>query len=173
MRIYLTGYMGSGKSYIGRNLAKRLHFGFLDLDDYIEARAGAKISQIFAKKGEASFRQLERERLLETQFCHRYIISTGGGTACFFDNMDWINSMGWSIFLDTAIPLILERLLRKKAHRPLIANLSDHEILAFITKKLEERRPFYEKANIVLTKTHEEEDVLSELTKYCQLRLFL
>ena len=164
--------MGSGKSYIGRNLAKNLNLGFLDLDDYIEARAGATIAEIFANNNESYFRKLERRMLEETKQCHQYIISTGGGTACFFDNMDWINQNGISIFLDTSIPIIFERLLRKKAHRPLIANKSDKEILEFISQKLEERRPFYEKANIVLSKNSEEEDVLSILTNYCQLRIY-
>ena len=138
MRIFLTGFMGSGKSYAGKRLAERLDFSFIDLDEYLEEKENCSISSIFQEKGEAHFRNLERQYLHEMIQYEQIIISTGGGTPCFFDNMNWINNNGVSIFLQTSVEVIVQRLQKEKDHRPLIAGLSKEELSQFVSQKLED-----------------------------------
>ncbi len=149
LRIYLIGFMGSGKTHHGKRLATRMEYGFLDLDDLIVSRTGRTISQLFAEAGDATFRKIEREALHSTRELERYIISCGGGTPCYFDNMAWINAHGLSIYLQTAPELLHVRLLKGRRKRPLIAALSEAELWDFIIKKMEERAPFYRQAAVI------------------------
>ena len=149
MRIYLIGFMGSGKTFTGKQLAEKLGFLFLDLDLLIEAEAGMDIAQIFKKFGEDHFREAERKALHFTLELENAIISTGGGTPCFFDNMEWINRHGKSIYLDTPPQILTQRLLPERDHRPLLRSFDEHTLLEFIQSKLSERAYFYRKAAII------------------------
>lgn len=150
MKIILLGYMGSGKTTIGKKLAKKLYLPFFDLDQYIESREGTSIPEIFKNKGEIYFRKIEHTYLQEfLQGNEEYILSLGGGTPCYAGNMDIIlNQEGVkSIYLQANVPTIKERISKNKHKRPLIASLSDEKLTEFIAKHLFERRNFYEQAH--------------------------
>jgi len=138
--------MGCGKSYIGKGLAEQLGWEFLDMDDFLEANEGMTISQIFAEGGESLFRQLERNYLHATYDFTNTVIATGGGAPCFFDNVDWMNENGQTIYLDTPVSILVERLKSETAHRPLLAGKTDLQLTEFISQKLTERQQFYQQA---------------------------
>ncbi len=144
--IFLIGYMGSGKSTLGKALAARCDVRFIDLDDYIEEQQGMTIREIFASKGEAAFRDIERASLLEVGSMPDTLVACGGGTPCFGDNMDVMNANGITVFLDTSHARLLERLKRGRHKRPLIASLTDDELDQHISRQLAERRPHYSRA---------------------------
>lgn len=148
--IYLIGFMGSGKSHIGRLLVARLtDYTFIDLDDYILQKSGAaSISAIFESKGEAYFRMLETAALQDTLALRPAVVATGGGTACFGDNMQWMNENGLTVFLNPPIETIHKRLKNNRRKRPLLADLEDGALLDFIKNLLAQRLPYYTKAGI-------------------------
>ncbi len=148
-RVYLIGYMGSGKSTMGRWLADALHWNFIDLDQYIENKYHKTIPQIFDDEGEAGFREKEAFCLTEVSEFEEVIIGAGGGTPCFFNNMDVINASGISIYIKLTPQRIYDRLMTSKNKRPLIDGKSGDELLQFIADKLIEREPFYNKAKVV------------------------
>jgi len=166
MKIFLVGFMGSGKSYVGRHLAPLMNFSFIDMDHFIERKEEQPISQIFAGEGESHFREIERKALEGTQDFHRFIIGTGGGAPCFFDNMDWMNNNGLTVYLKTPEETIFERLIKKRAHRPLVARLTDQQLKNYIHEKIQERAAFYESAQIIYERKYEEEDVVANLQVY-------
>lgn len=149
MRIFLTGFMGSGKTYTGKRIAQAMNFDFLDLDELITDKEQMSIAQIFDKVGEGGFRKAERSALLSCVSLDKTIIATGGGTPCFFDNLEWMKSNGIVIYLEAAPNLLVSRLRGEMAHRPLIAGMEDEELHSFIQQKLEERSSFYEKSHII------------------------
>lgn len=151
MKIFLVGFMGCGKTRLGKNLSNALQRNFIDLDVLIEHTQNASIPEIFAAKGEKGFREIEKSTLQQSAFADDSIISTGGGAPCFFDNMDWMNENGLTIFLDPPIKVLADRLINAKTERPLIKGKSFDELVIFIEEKLYERRPFYEKAALSLT----------------------
>lgn len=138
--------MGAGKSFWSRFLAKKLNYIAFDLDDVIIDNAGMSIAQIFDEKGEAYFRQLEAATLKDFKDKDNFLLATGGGTPCFYDNMEWMNQNGQTIWIDESTDVLVKRLKPEKTHRPLLANLSDEELSQFLNAKLEERAPFYKKA---------------------------
>lgn len=146
--VFLMGYMGCGKSTLGRALAEELGVQFVDLDAYIEERFGKKVSEIFAEMGEEGFRREERRMLEEVSEMSDVIVACGGGTPCYFDNVGLMNSRGITVYLSVSIERLTERLTRPKAKakRPLIAQKSDDEIRQFIIDALEKRNPFYSQA---------------------------
>jgi len=150
MNIYLIGFMGSGKSHTGQQLADALEMPFVDLDDRIEALAGCSIAQLFEYKGETYFRELEASALRATLSDDPAVISCGGGTPCFHDNMDWIKTNGLSIYLKASIPLLVKRLKKGQEHRPLIRGLNEAELAAFIEERVAQREFFYSQAEMVL-----------------------
>lgn len=163
MRIFLIGFMGSGKSYSGKRLAHALEYPFIDLDDQIEEKEQRKISEVFAREGEAIFRKIERSALHELRQFQKAVISCGGGTPCFFDNMDWMNQNGLTIYLKTPVDILVSRLESEKAHRPLlnqIENLSE-----FIIKKIKERELYYNQASIIYEQLALDEKVHEILSK--------
>ncbi len=148
MLIFLVGFMGSGKSYVGRNLAPLLNFDYVDIDKYIEEQEGLTVKEIFEQKGEDYFRQLEKDFIQQLESEENLVVSTGGGAPCFFDNMDVMNEKGLTIYLNRNKEKTIWRLLKGQYKRPLIANLSPKELEAFYDERLESRKPFYEKAKL-------------------------
>lgn len=149
-RIILVGYMGSGKTTVGKTLSKETGMMFYDLDWYIESRMRKSVSQIFAEKGEEGFRKIEYNMLHEVAEFEDVIISCGGGTPCFFDNMDYLNQQGDVIYLKATPETLYKHLLMAKVERPLLKGKSSEELVAYITEHLKERAPFYEKARYTL-----------------------
>lgn len=146
--IFLIGYMGCGKSTMGRALQKMTDLQFIDLDQYIEVRYHANVRDIFERYGEDGFRDIERRMLHEVGEFEDVVIACGGGTPCFFDNMEYMNSRGISVFLDTSIPKLHTRLMRGRHKRPLIADKNDEELREFIVKALEARMKWYSQAKV-------------------------
>ena len=149
-RIILIGYMGSGKTTIGRALSKETGMMFYDLDWYIESRMRKTVSQIFAEKGEEGFRKIEYNLLHEVAEFEDVIISCGGGTPCFFDNMDYLNQQGDVVYLKATPETLYKHLLMAKVERPLLKDKTPEELIAYITEHLKEREPFYGKARHIL-----------------------
>ena len=149
-RIILIGYMGAGKTTVGKALAKELGIPFYDLDWYIENRRRKTVSEIFAEVGEEGFRQIEHNMLHEVAEFEDVIISCGGGTPCFFDNMDYLNQQGDVIYLKATPETLYKHLLMAKIERPLLKGKSAEELIAYITEHLKEREPFYGKARHIL-----------------------
>jgi shikimate kinase len=166
MRIVLLGYMGSGKSTVGKLLAQHLNFQFLDLDDYIESQLNASISSIFKDKGEIYFRKKETELLHKALHeMDNFVLSVGGGTPCYANNMNIIlEETPWVFYLKCSIPTLVKRLSRGKEHRPLIAHLKEEEIPEFIGKHLFERSPFYSRAHkTILCDTKSAQTISTEI----------
>lgn len=151
IRIFLTGYMGAGKTTLGKALAKRLEIPFIDLDWYIEERYHRSITELFQLYGEAGFRDIERKMLHEVAEFEDVIISTGGGAPCFFDNMDFMNTHGTTVFLDVHPDVLFGRLRIARQQRPILQDKTDEELMAFILKALTDRAPFYTKAQHVFS----------------------
>lgn len=140
--------MGCGKSTMGRAVSELTGFPFIDLDNYIERRFHHSVKEIFAERGETGFRDVERRMLQEVADFEDVIVACGGGTPCFFDNMEYMNERGTTVFLNTPIPRLHSRLIRGRHKRPLIANKSDEELLEFIKEALAGRMEHYSKAQI-------------------------
>lgn len=166
MRIYLIGFMGSGKSYLGRALAEQLGIGFLDLDDIIEQQVGISIADYFRLHGEKSFREIEATCLRATGSLHDHVIATGGGTPCFFNNMEWMNENGTTIFLQAKLPFLVSRLEKEAAQRPLVASLPSQDLASFIEQKIEERMPFYQQAQLEFEVPETGKNGIDTLAKY-------
>lgn len=146
-RIFLVGYMGSGKTTLGKAYARVNALEFIDLDWYIEERMHKMVSELFAERGEEGFRELERKMLHEVGEFEDIMVACGGGTPCFYDNMDYMNGVGDTVFLDVSPEVLFRRLKIAKAKRPLLAGKTDAELMDFIVKALEKRLPFYTRAS--------------------------
>ncbi|NMB49979.1 MAG: shikimate kinase [Bacteroidales bacterium] len=149
-RIFLIGYMGAGKTTIGKELSNILQLGFIDLDKYIQDTHRKSIHQLFEEKGEEGFRNIERKALHEVSTFENMVISCGGGTPCFFDNMEVMNKAGTTIYIQVEPEELANRLLASKTIRPLIAGKSKEELIPFIDKQLHERERYYNKADLVI-----------------------
>jgi shikimate kinase len=149
-KIFLVGMMGSGKSYWTKFLSKKLKTGGYDLDFLIESNEEKTIAEIFAEEGEEYFRKQESKILRWFKEKKSFVLGTGGGTPCYFDNMDWMNKNGLTIFIDPPISQLVDRLIPEKGHRPLICDLSDEALFQFLTQKRLDRLPNYEQAKIKL-----------------------
>ncbi len=148
-RIFLIGFMGCGKSTVGRNLARALNWKFIDLDQFIQEQEGLSITEIFSQQGEEVFRMLEKNALDKVATLENVVIATGGGAPCTHNNLERMKETGLTIYLKLEPEGLLERLLPARKSRPLIANKSDDELLLFIREKLAEREPFYNQASVV------------------------
>jgi shikimate kinase len=170
--LYLLGFMGCGKSHVGKALSKDLKVPFIDLDSFIEQKAQCTIDEIFATKGEAYFRKLEASslRLLKTA---RAVIALGGGTPCFLDNNAWILESGDRFFLDAPIPILIERLLNETEKRPLLKGKNNEELTVFIETKLKERRSFYEQGTYIIKETNLKKIILEIKEKMKQPKLLV
>lgn len=149
-RIILIGYMGAGKTTVGRRLAKDMGLMFYDLDWYITSRMHRTVAQIFEESGEEGFRRIERNMLHEVAEFEDVAISCGGGTPCFFDNMDYLNSRGETFYLKASPDVLYAHLKMGKSVRPLLLGKTPAEVEAFVRAQLLEREPFYSKAKHVL-----------------------
>lgn len=168
MIIILIGYMASGKSTIGKKLAKKLKCDLVDLDDYIEEKEQLTVTEIFKNKGEIYFRKQETHYLKELLASKSQIIlSLGGGTPCFGNNMELIlnEANAKSIYLKASLPKLVKKLIKKKAKRPLIAHLeTEEELTEFIGKHLFERSAFYNQAEVVIsTDNKSKKDITNEI----------
>lgn len=148
-RIFLIGYMGVGKTTLGKELAAKLNYQFVDLDLYIQNRYQKTINEIFAESGESKFREIEHNLLKEVANFEDTVISTGGGTPCFFDNMDVMKQAGMVVYLKTAPDVLLKRLYSGREKRPLIKDKTEAELLDFIVENIAKRDPFYSRAQVV------------------------
>jgi shikimate kinase len=149
-RIYITGFMGSGKTTAGKKLASALKWEFYDLDMLIENREKMFIRDIFTRKGEEYFRKVESDLLKNPGLSGQknYVISVGGGTPCFFDNMDYMLSEGIVVYLRMTPGQLKKRLEKETRERPLLNNLHGNDLLKFIKEKLATREPVYNRATI-------------------------
>ncbi len=150
MRIFLIGFMGTGKSRWGEIWASQHNLKFIDLDIEIKKKIGLSIEEIFEKKGEDFFRDVEAETLIEMDQNDNCIIACGGGTPCFKNNMDWMNENGITVLLNSTPSKILENIINDNKERPLLKKINKGELLFFIEMKLKERMDFYNKAIIRL-----------------------
>ena len=158
MTIFLIGFMGCGKTYVGQVLAEKLGYYFIDLDSAIEASAKKKIVDLFNDEGEAVFRTMETDTLYKI-YRENTVISTGGGTPCFADNLEWMKIKGLTVFLNPSIDIIIDRLKTEKSQRPLIAAVQDEELKNYIYKLYLQRLPYYEAADLSIA-AEGEEDIL-------------
>ena len=145
--------MGSGKTHWGRQLSKKLELPFFDLDSVVVETEKKTITEIFAQNGEEFFRYKEKEVMEELVSDHeKFILSCGGGTPCFFNNIAFMKKTGKVIWLNTSIDILKERLLKERMSRPLIKAIGDAELKNYIVRKLGERRMYYEQADVIVDK---------------------
>ena len=149
-RIYIVGYMGAGKTTAARRLAQRLGWEVADTDDLFEEKYKISVCDFFNKYDEALYRKLESEVLKSTESLENVVISTGGGTACYFDNMDWMNQHGLTIFLRISQKAVVDRLVHAKRKRPLAEGKTEEELAAFVEQQYIGRLPFYEQSRITV-----------------------
>lgn len=149
VRIFLAGYMGAGKTTLGKAFARRLNVPFIDLDWYIEERFHKTVGELFSERGETGFRELERNMLHEVAEFEDVVISTGGGAPCFFDNMEFMNRVGQTVFLDVHPDVLFRRLRVAKQQRPILQGKQDEELKAFIVEALAKRAEFYRQAKYI------------------------
>ena len=145
----MIGYMGAGKTTLGKSLARHLGLEFIDLDWYIENRFHQSVSQLFATRGEEGFRKIEQNMLHEVAEFEDVVISAGGGTPCFFDNMEYMNQQGLTVYLKATPEILRTHLRMGKQKRPLIAQKNDEELDIFIRESLDKREPYYNQAHLI------------------------
>lgn len=165
--VFLCGFMGSGKSSLGKSLARALNYDFIDLDHYIESNEKRSLPEIFQSDGEQLFRKLEQKYLRELlKQKGNKVIALGGGTVCFFDNLEIIKEHGYLIYLRLPVKTLCQRLSKARKERPLLKDLSDKDLHVFVEDLLEKRKPFYEQAHrIVDSLVTKPETLLNELRK--------
>ncbi len=168
MRVYLIGFMGSGKTHVGRQLAAFAQMPFVDLDDLIVQQQQHTIIELFERSGESAFRQMEQAALHTTAEYAQAIIACGGGTPCFFDNMDWMNRHGITIFLDVPASILAQRLYGEMAQRPLLRGLDKDALQSWIEEKQAQRLPFYQQASVIYQVQSNQEHVSEALWQHFQ-----
>lgn len=151
MKIFLIGFMGCGKTTLGKKLAAKLGYSLIDLDHQIEKITGTTVAAYFSSHGEEIFRKLERNTLQTHPYAEQTVISTGGGTPCYEDNMDWMNANGITIYIELPPASLAKRLEKGIEKRPLLRNLAEADLVSFIANKLEERSAFYRQATLILS----------------------
>lgn len=159
--IILIGYMGAGKTTVGHQLAASLGVSFYDLDWYIQMRFHRTVEQLFEERGEEGFREIERNMLHEVAEFEDVIIACGGGTPCYFDNIEYMNEKGTTVFLNASLEALMRRLstAKAKSKRPIIADKNNDELAQFITEALEKRMPYYSKAKLNFDSSYLEDGV--------------
>jgi shikimate kinase len=151
MKIFFIGFMGAGKTHWGKMVSEKLRIPFFDLDEQIVSHEEKSIVEIFSEQGEEYFRLAEKDILhIITESHENFVMACGGGTPCYYNNIEYMNHAGTSIWINTPADILFKRLLKEKKERPLIKNLSDEQLRAFIVKKFSDRRIYYEQAEIVI-----------------------
>lgn len=150
MIIFLIGFMGSGKSTLGKRLARKIAYRFIDMDHVLEDKEGLKVNEIFDKKGEKYFRELEKDYLEKLKVTDDVVIATGGGAPCWGNNMEIMNSKGVTVYLKMSPASLSSRLEKSHNIRPLIQGLNPDHLRDYIEEKLREREPFYSRAQCVV-----------------------
>ncbi|MEO5674316.1 MAG: shikimate kinase [Chitinophagales bacterium] len=149
-RIFLIGFMGSGKTFLGKQLAQLLNYEFIDLDEAIEKEGGVSIAEIFSANGEEYFRNEESSVLKSISQKQNVVVATGGGTPCFYDNMKWMNDHGLTVYLKLTPEFLFQRLKPETLHRPLLSGKSEEQLKFYISSKLDERKPYYAMSHITV-----------------------
>ncbi|HET9429659.1 MAG TPA: shikimate kinase [Chitinophagaceae bacterium] len=151
MKIFLIGFMGSGKTHWGRALSLKLSIPFFDLDEQVVEQERKPISEIFAEKGEEYFRLLEKDTMhIITESHDSFVMATGGGTPCYFNNIEYMNRAGTTVWINTPLDSLFQRLIGEKEKRPLIKGLTDDQLRGFIIKKFGDRKIYYEQADVMI-----------------------
>lgn len=166
MKIFITGFMGSGKTHWAKIWAQQSSLTFYDLDALIEAEEGMTIEKLFDKKGEPYFRERETAMLYSLAKKDNFILSCGGGTPCFNNNIQWMNENGITVYLHCLPKTILQNVLAEKQQRPLIKNINESELLFFIEKKLKERESFYSQAKLTLKTEELDNNTITTILNY-------
>jgi len=149
MKIFLIGFMGSGKSHWGRQLSEKLQLPFFDLDEQIEQQEGKTVLELFNEKGEENFRLLEKDFLhIITESHDSFIMACGGGTPCYYNSLDYMKQAGTVVWINTSLDVLYQRLRQEKENRPLIKNLPDEQLRSFILKKYADRKIYYDQADV-------------------------
>ena len=159
MRIFIVGYKSSGKTTFGRELAKKMHLGFIDLDEEIERKYGMTIPELYLGKGEDEFRKIETGMLIEISETDNIVVSTGGGAACYSDNMSMMNEWGETVYLKADEDTLAERLLKVAHQRPVIRGSTKKDILGFIREMKIKCEPYYMKAKHII----DEKEISTEI----------
>lgn len=162
-RVILIGFMGAGKTTLGKRLATRLNIPFFDSDAEIEKHHGKSIGEIFAEQGESHFREVERRYLESFNHNDEFVLATGGGMPCYGDNMELLNEMGITIYLERSAKELSHRLINAKVKRPLIEGLTEQELIQFIDDKLAVREEYYKKASVILDRSEQDVNTLIHL----------
>lgn len=161
MKVFLIGFMGSGKTHWGRLLGEKLRLPFFDLDEQVESSEGKPINRIFAEDGEEYFRLLEKDTLhILTESHDSFVMAAGGGTPCYFNNIEYMKKAGTTVWINTPVELLFERLLNEKNNRPLIKELNDAQLKSFIIKKFSDRKIYYEQADLVVDEEDKSMDII-------------
>lgn len=164
MKIFLIGFMGSGKTYWGHQLSQKLGIPFFDMDEQVVAHEGKTIVDIFSEKGEEYFRMLETDVLhIITESHENFVIACGGGSPCYFNNIEYMNNAGITVWINTPIETIFQRLIKEKEKRPLIKALTDEQLKAYINKKFADRKIYYDQAAITIDEEPLQLDKLVEM----------
>jgi len=151
MKIFLIGFMGAGKTYWGRQLGQKLGLPFYDLDEKIAEQTGRSVAEIFESRGEEQFRLLEKDVLhLLCESHESLVMACGGGTPCFYNNIDYLKRQGIVVWLNATVDSLYGRLLKEKPQRPLISAVPDEQLKSFIAKKYAGRKIFYQQASVIL-----------------------
>ncbi len=164
-KIFLTGYMGSGKSTAGKKLAAKFGYDFIDLDHFIESEYKLTIPEIFATKGENEFRAMEHNALKKVIEKNNIVIACGGGTPCYYNNMELMNNNGTTVYIKMSVDALVNRLINAKEKRPLIANKTEAELRAFINRQLEKREDAYHQAQYTVKGKDLDVDELASFVK--------
>ena len=159
MKIYLIGFMSSGKTHWGKSISRKLDVPFFDLDEQVEAAEGQTISEIFLHHGEEYFRRKEKEVLHIISESHdTFLMACGGGTPCYYNNIDYMNKSGITVWISSSIETMHQRLLKDRDKRPLLKGLTDEQVRGYIIKKFSDRKIYYEQATVII----DEENITPE-----------
>jgi len=152
MKVFLIGFMGCGKTHWGRLLSQKLQVPFFDLDEKIVEKEERPITEIFSAEGEEYFRLLEKDVMhLLTESHESFVMACGGGTPCYYNNIDYMNKQGVTIWINCSPDCLFSRLVKEKDGRPLIRDLSDDQLMSYIIKKTSDRNIYYQQAKVILT----------------------
>ena len=165
-RVILVGFMGAGKSTLGKKIAKKMNLPFIDSDREIEERHQKSIGEIFTENGESFFRTMETDFILSLQNKDEFVLATGGGMPCFGKNMELLNELGTTFYLERSPKELANRLFNAKTRRPLIDGMEQEELISFIDEKLKVREEYYKSAHVILGR---DDQTVANIIEYTEL----